>query len=476
MAQPLQNKRIAIIGSGIWGLSLAYFLGKKSADRLHLSVLESSSRPGGMIQSTAIDGFLLENGPNGFLDSNPSTFNLCKALGLESELLPASSSAARNRFLFLNNRLHKLPASLLGMAFSSVLSLSAKMRIIAEPWKTRRCIPAEESIADFFRARVGNEVATTLADAFITGIWGGDPEKLSLPSCFPKWRQMEQEYGSLLRGVRARRIAKLKAARQKGLVIPAGPRMWSLKKGLGQLIENLAKRLPLGVQIRTKVTALQSVPGASGPEWMVFTEGKEKPQRFDQVILACPAQEQSRLLQSLDKPASELLAEITSTPIAVVGLLFPDHQIKQHSVKPDGFGYLTPQRDSRPVLGVQWCSSIFPDHRAPPGHQIWRALVGGPKQASLLDLDDSELAKVVLAELKTVGGWELAPEITRIFRWKRAIPQYTLGHAEVVRKIEARIKNIPGLILAGSTFRGVAINDCVEQAEILAERLCQDMV
>lgn len=428
-----------------------------------------------MIHSTSVDGFLLENGPNGFLDSNPSTLNLCKAIGLESELLPASSSASRNRFLFLNKRLHKLPASLLGMAFSPVLSFSAKMRILAEPWKAKRLIPAEESIADFFRARVGNEVATTLADAFVTGIWGGDPEKLSLPSCFPKWRQMEQEYGSILRGVRARRIAKVRAARQAGLAVPKGPRMWSLKKGMGQLINNLATQLPNGVQINTKVTALQAVAGASGPEWILFTEGNDKPQRFDQVILACPAQEQSRLLRSQDKPASELLAEITCTPIAVVGIIFPDHQIKQHGIQPDGFGYLSPQRDSRPVLGVQWCSSIFPGYRAPPGHQIWRALVGGPKQASLLDLDDRALEKVVLAELKTVGGWEIAPEITKIIRWKRAIPQYTLGHAELVRKIEARVMKIPGLILGGSTFRGVAINDCVEQAEILADRVCQNI-
>jgi len=475
METSAKKTKIAILGAGIWGLSCAYYLQKKAAGKMDLVVLEAGERAGGMIQTFAFSNHRMEAGPNGFLDSNPSTLELCKEVGLEEELLPASVSAARNRFLYLNNRLHKLPSNLLGMAFSPVLSFQGKLRILAEGFRFKRAIPEEESIADFFRARVGEEVASSLGDAFVTGIWGGNFEELSLPSCFPKWRQMEIEHGSILRGLKARRAAKARSASEAGLPKPLPPRMWSLKKGLGQLIDTLAGRLGSSLRTRNKVSALQPLGGQPGTGWLVFHEGNDRPETFDQVILACPAYEQARLLAPLSPALAESLSEIQTTPIAVVALMFPDSQLTGDAVKPDGFGYLTPQRDSRPVLGVQWCSAIFPGDRVPPGWQLWRALVGGRKQKQLLDLDDKALTKVVLNELKTVGNWNLTPESVHIFRWKRAIPQYTLGHTKRVQAIVEAQKCLHGLICAGSSMGGVAINDCVEQSANLAGRLTEGL-
>ena len=475
MRTSVKKPRVGIIGGGIWGLSCAFFLEKKSAGLIDVVVLEGTDRPGGMIQTREFANHRMEMGPNGFLDSNPSTFDLCKELDLQQELLPASASAARNRYLYLKNRLHKLPSNLFGMAFSPVLSIRGKLQILTEGLRTKRAIPEEESIADFFRARVGNEVACSLGDAFVTGIWGGDSEELSLPSCFPKWREMEISHGSILRGLKARRIAKSRVAREAGLAKPPSPRMWSLKKGLGQLIDTLAVHLGSRLRIHQKVSALQPVLGQPRAEWRVFIDGQEKPETFDHVILACPAHEQARLLAPYSPALANTLLEIPTTPIAVIGLLFPESQICGDAVKPDGFGYLTPQKDGRPVMGVQWCSAIFPGHRSPPGWHLWRALVGGPNQSQLLDLNDETLTKVVLAELKTVGNWALNPECVHIFRWKRAIPQYTLGHAKRTQAILEAQKTLPGLNCAGSCMGGVAINDCVEQSAKLAAGLVESL-
>ena len=476
METRLYKPKIAIIGAGIWGLSCAYHLLKKRPEQIDLVVMESNERPGGMIQTVAFSDHFMETGPNGFLDSNPITLELCKELGLEDHLLPASASAARNRYLFLNNRLHKLPSNLLGMAFSPVLSFSSKIRLLTEGVRSKRQIPEEESIADFFRARAGEEVANTVGDAFVTGIWGGNSEELSLPSCFPKWRQMENEYGSILRGFKARRIAKARAAREAGLPKPSPPRMWSLKKGLGQLIETLAARLGPRLKTNTKVSALQPAGDRRETGWLVFQEGEQNPDRFDQVVLACPAHEQARLLAPLSPALSGTLSQIQTSPIAVVGLKFRDNQLSGNCVKPDGFGYLTPQRDCRPILGVQWCSSIFPVHRVPLGWQLWRALVGGPQQKQLLDLGDSALTELVLKELKIVGNWNISPESVHIYRWRKAIPQYTLGHSKKIQAIMDAQKKLPGMNCAGSSFGGVAINDCVEQSAAFSKRLTEGLV
>lgn len=466
-----KKPRVAIVGAGIWGLSCAYFLQKKSAGQIDVVVLESSERPGGMIQTKEFPNHRMELGPNGFLDSNPSTLELCKDLGLQEDLLPASATAARNRYLYLKNRLHKLPSNLFGMAFSPVLSIRGKLQILTEGLRTKRNIPEEESIADFFRARVGNEVASSLGDAFVTGIWGGNSEELSLPSCFPKWREMEIAHGSILRGLKARRIAGSKAAREAGLAKPPAPRMWSLKNGLGQLTDTLAVRLGSRLRTHQQVSALRPVGGQPEGGWEIVIDGQGNPETFDHIILACPAHVQARLLAPHSTRLANNLLEIPTTPIAVVGLLFPESQICGDAIKPDGFGYLTPQKDGRPVMGVQWCSAIFPGRRSPPGWHLWRALVGGPKQGHLLDQDDEALTRLVLDELKTVGNWTIHPEWVHIFRWKRAIPQYTLGHAKRIDAILETQKTLPGLNCAGSLMGGVAINDCVEQSAKLADNL-----
>lgn len=469
-----QSDEICIVGAGIWGLCLAHFLKNNPNPSQTVCIYEASQRSGGVIDSIPLGDGILETGPNGFLDSNPATINLCKEIGLGEELVRASSSAARSRFLYLRGQLHKLPSSFIGMAFSPVLSFSAKLRILKEYWQTRRLIPEDESIADFFRAHFGDEIANTLANAFVTGIWGGDAEQLSLPSCFPAWRQIEQETGSLLRGIRARRIAKIKTARQNGDPLPSLPTMWSLKNGLGELIKTLEKKLGPHLQRGAKVNSIELRQFGDNRKWLVHLDNGSPPRQFSRLILACPAHEQAKLLKPIHPKLASELEGITSSPIAVVGMLFSETQLTESPIKADGFGYLTPERDGRPILGVQWCSSIFPGIRAPKGRHLWRALVGGPKHGNLLGLDDDRLLRVVLDELKSVGNWKITPEIVKIIRWKNAIPQYALGHSVKVNVIQQYAKELPGLTIGGSCMKGVAINVCVEQAGLLAQNIIQE--
>jgi len=464
---PNSLQKIAIIGGGIWGLHLAYRIKNYTTPVIYPVVFEAKKNPGGVISTRQVGGCLMESGPNGFLDSNPITFNLCKTLGLVNELLPASESSKRNRFLFHKNQLFQLPSSIWGMASTSVISWQAKWRIITESFLSRRNIPDDESISDFFRARFGNEIAEGLADAFVTGIWAGDPELLSLPSCFPRWRAFESEFGSLLRGLRIRKKKLAVRSAKLGLPPPNSPQMWSLNNGLGDLIDCLRYNLRDSLRVSSRVSSLRPVNKSGSTFWELKIEDGSI-ELFDQVVLACPSWEQAKIVKSFDPNLSGALGSIPYTSIAVVALSFNSSSIKDVKFPLNGFGYLTPQRDGRPILGVQWCSSIFPNRRSGVGTSLWRALVGGPGREDLLELSDNQLSKLVLNELATVGGWNISPINLEIFRWPKAIPQYMVGHKLVVEKAVKLSRAWPGLHIGGSALQGVALNDCVEQSGKLA--------
>src|SRR6266542_4236155 len=232
--------RVVIVGGGISGLALAYRL-EQLAPAAEVTVLERSDRLGGTVGTIERDGFRVELGPNGFLDNNPSTRTLCGDLGLGDRLIPASESAGRNRFLFLRGRLHKLPTGLLSFLTSGVLSWRGKFALLTERFRRPRPDLADESIDAFVRRRTNDEVADTLADAFVTGIHAGDPALLSLRAAFPRLAELEREYGSLLRGMAAaakKRRAEAQARGEKR----RGIQTWSFREGLGLLIESLGQR------------------------------------------------------------------------------------------------------------------------------------------------------------------------------------------------------------------------------------------
>jgi oxygen-dependent protoporphyrinogen oxidase len=365
--------------------------------------------------------------------------------------------------LFLDGRLRAVPSSLGSFLTSSLLSWRGKFDLLREKYRKRPAdVPADESVAAFARRRVGDEVARVLADAAVTGIHAGDPELLSVGAAFPRVVQFEREHGSVSRGMRAATRERRLAAKARGE--PSHPpQLWSFREGLGVLVDALRERL--GNSLVTGVAA-QRVD-RTGNAWVVRGEGRES-WDADAVVLTAPAHEQATVVADLD---SQLAAEMQAIPynrVVVVAVGYRKADLPARM--PDGFGYIAPQNTRRDVLGVQWCTSIFPE-RAPDGMVLWRALCGGWHRAELIDWPDDRLVNAVREELRLAMGVAAAPAFVEIVRLPAAIPQYMIGHLDRVRRIEARVATYPGLFVGGNAYHGVAMNDCTEQAMVLADRV-----
>ena len=458
--------RVVIVGGGISGLALAYRLEQRASDA-EVILLEERSHLGGTIGTEQRDGFRVEIGPNGFLDNKPFALELCRELGLGERLLAASDAARRNRYLLLDGRLHLLPNSLPSFLTTDVLSWRTRFLLLAERFRPRQRGRGDESIDSFVRRRVGREMAETLADAFVTGIYAGDPKLLSIQAAIPRLAELEREHGSVLRGMAIRARRRRAEAASRGEPPPPSGRMWSFREGMSLLIDTLGSRLrfpPLtGVRVQT-ARRLES------DGWRVQSEGREG-WDAEAVVLACPAHQQAAILAEEDADLAAIIDAIPYNHVSVVAMGYRAADVPDSL---DGFGYLSPQRQRRDVLGAQWCSSIFPE-RAPPGMVLLRAMCGGWNRPEMLDWDDDRLLGAVRGELRQAMRIQASPVFHHIIRWRRAIPQYHLGHLERVARIEGRLSRHPGLFLGGNAYRGVALNDCVEQAGLLADRVAHHL-
>lgn len=456
---------VVIVGGGLTGLSVAFRLRQRHPE-VTVTVLEPRDRPGGNIGTEDHGGFRVERGPNGFLDRTPSVPNLVRDLGLADRLLSASEGSRKNRYLFLDGRLRKLPRGPLGLVFSPLLSLRGKWQLLTEAWRKKPDdVPGDESVAEFVTRRAGKQAADVFADALVTGIQAGDPNQLSVAAAFPRLPVMEQQAGSVVRGFMRAAKQRKREAKARGEPAPGPQRMWSFREGLQVLVDQLAASL--GPAVKCNVTARSVSESASMTPWKVYGDRAGAAWSADAVVLACPAYEQAAILQEINPALADLTAEIPYNRIAVVALGYRESDCP---VKPDGFGYIAPQRTRRDVLGVQWCSAIFPD-RAPAGCVLWRALCGGVSRDDVFDWDDETLSRAVHAEMKLAMGVKGEPVFRRIVRWPRAIPQYNVGHLDRVARIEAAVAEHPGLFLTGNAYRGVAMGDCAEQGEVMAERV-----
>lgn len=459
--------RVVIVGAGISGLTLAYRLGQR-LPFAEITVLEQRDRPGGTMWTERREGFQIEAGPNGFLDNKPSTLALCHDLGLGNRLLPASEAAERNRYLFLDGRLRRLPSTLRSFLFSDLLSWRGKWSILGEHFRPPRAEQTDESIDAFVRRRAGSEAALVLADALVTGIHAGDPTLLSVRAAFPRLAALEMEHGSVLKGLAATARRRRAEAAARGEPYRRGSKMWSFREGLRVAIETLCERLPSKPLLGVAVGRIQRAAGTDTQEtaWTIYGEGQDR-WLADAVVLACPAPQQAAIVADLDEELARTIEAIPYNQLAVVAI---GYRASQVPMALDGFGFIVPQRTKRDLLGVQWCSSIFPE-RAPPGILLLRAMCGGWNRPEVVDWDDARLLQAVRTELRLAMGIGTEPIFHHIIRWERAIPQYHLGHLERVAWIEERVARYPGLFVGGNAYHGVALNDCTEQADVLAEQI-----
>jgi oxygen-dependent protoporphyrinogen oxidase len=454
-------KKVAVVGGGISGLATAYEIDKRlraSGGHYELRLFEAEARVGGKIGAARRDGFVCEAGPNGFLDSKPSTLNLCRELGIENQLLRSSDAAAR-RFIFSRGQLHQLPGSPLAFFRSRLLSLPARLRIVGELWAPVSPPGSDPTVAEFGRRRLGRQAAARLLDPMVAGVFAGDPERLSLGSCFPRIAELERDHKSLIRALLA---LQLKRGRRSGGG-PAGPggTLTSFAGGMSVLPDTLAQTLADRVTCRAPLTGVER--HAQG--YRLSLGADRQTYDCDAAVLALQAADAVAPLQSLDAELAGVLEQFEYAPVAVVGLGFEQAALQ---TRLDGFGFLVPGEERRRILGSLWTSSIFA-HRAPDGCVLLRTLIGGARKPELALLPEAQLVELARAELSQILGISAQPVFVQVFQWPRAICQYTVGHRERLERVEARLSALPGLFLTGNSYRGVALNDCTQNAVQVAD-------
>ncbi len=461
---------VLVIGAGISGLAAAYALHQRGA---RVVVVEARAEVGGSIRSEVTpEGFVVENGPNTVVNRDPAIWQQLSTLGIEAERLTADRSSGK-RYIVLNGKPTLIPTSPPALIKSDLLSPIAKLRMLAEPLIPPACTP-DESVAAFFTRRIGREPMQHLIDPFVSGIYAGDPQALSVQATFPTLWEAEQQHGSILRGMLAKAFtAKPTKAPPPTNGDPAQPTpkreksvMFSFRKGLATWPRALAQALG-SERVWLNAPVQRLYPAAQGWEATVLREQQPVTVTAAQVVLAAPAHVLAGLVAVFDREASRALAAMPGYPLSVVHLGYRREDVSDPL---DGFGVLCPARERRNVLGILYPSSLFTG-RAPAGTVLTTTFVGGARMPHLAEDDDAALVDLVRREHAALIGAHGEPIFVRIARWERAIPQYVAGHAArlaVLRESETRY---PGLYYLGNYRDGVSVEKCWHKGTALGATL-----
>jgi oxygen-dependent protoporphyrinogen oxidase len=471
--------RIAIIGGGIAGLATAYELelARRSGMDADYELFEANARFGGVISSAVVDGTVIEHGPDSFLTEKPAAAELCRELGLESQLI-GSDDAQRKTFILVRNRLVPLPdglmflvpTKLLATALTSLFGLPTKIRMGLELLHPPRPHTGDESVAELVRRHYGQEAVDRLADPLLSGIYGGDSEQLSAQSVLPRLVELEAKYGSLTRGmlagIKARKEAAARAAAEDPddaeKVSAPRPLFTTLRLGLQQLVDALLARLDGSrLHLLSPVAAVER----SGDCWVVQSLSGEE--RFDAVVVATPAWAAAEFLAPVDRALSEELGDIPFSSSVTLNLVFDGAELDP---LPEGFGFLIPAVERRAMLACTFLHRKFPGRTA-PGKSVLRAFLGGAHNAALLEESDEALARLVRRELFEILRISAVPELIEVQRWPRAMAQYSVGHQERQQRIKLRLASLPGLHLVGNAYDGIGISDCIRLGRTAARQL-----
>jgi oxygen-dependent protoporphyrinogen oxidase len=482
----VEGKRVVVIGGGIAGLSAAHRL-KKLLPGVELRLVEGDKRLGGKIATDRVDGFVVEGGPDTFISYKPAGIALCRELGLE-ERLNGTNTRVHGSSVMRKGRLHKMPEGLTGlipskfgpMATTALISPLGKLRMGLDLFVPPRRDEADETLAEFVRRRLGNELYERLIEPLMSGIYAGDGEELSLGATFPQLRQSELENGSLVMGMlrtkRKNAKAKKEAAAKRaalGADAPAAetrktwPAFVTPELGLAEIVEALeetftAEELLLGV----KAAKLER----RGATWAV-TLADGRVLEADAVVMAAPAHGAAPLLSGLDPEMAAAMAAIPHASTATLSIAYREADLPRPL---DSFGYVIPKKEGRSILAATFTSTKFP-HRAPPGFVLIRAFIGRAGNDAGIELPEDRLLSMVQDELREVLGITAAPLFHRSYRWPLAMPQYTRGHLARLAVIEAGAAKLPGLAVAGNAYRGIGLPDCIASGEAAAKKIADHL-
>ena len=475
---------VVIVGGGISGLSSAFFMmeeAKKHSIAIRCTVVERDARWGGKILTNRLPTLLIEGGPDSFLTSKPWAMDLCRTLGLEDQLI--STVVGNNRtFSLSRGALRELPQGLLAfrpqridtLVSGGLLSWVGLLRMGAERyWPKSSRGQTEETLGSFFRRRFGTAAFDYLIEPLVAGIYAGDADELSLEATFPRFKELEQEYGSVIKGMR---VAQAKAKAKVG-VSPkpsssASSLFVTLRNGLGTLTETLIQRLTgEGVHLMTGCGCREVQPSLQNKEKFSVLLDNETSLDADAVILATPAFRTAQMICHLEPQVASLLEDIPYTSTATISLAYPKEAVESRI---QGYGFVVPRKEKRPLLACTWTSLKW-TNRSQKGEILIRCYVGGRGREDILECEDAQLVDVVRQELQSIIGLDSPPNYTEVHRWVRGMPQYVVGHQARVAKIEDLLSSRPTLRICGAGLYGIGIPDCIREGNRVAESLVRSI-
>lgn len=465
-----------IVGGGISGLSSAVHLielSQKKNSPIELLLLESSPKLGGVISSLKTDDCLLETGPDAIFTEKPHGIDFCKKIGLENELIGTNPNC-RSSFIAMNNKLFPVPegfyllapAKIFPLITTSIFTWRGKLRALCELFIPAKKDVQDESLASFVRRRLGKEVLERMAQPMVAGIYSADPEELSLQATFPRFLEWEKMYGSVIRGLWSVRKKSNRASTR-------GPRyelFVSFKQGMQSLIDKITTAIPKeSVRLGAKVKEIVS---DSGAEQRYKIRGENFAISADAVCLATPAYQSAKMVKLLDKNLSLELEKISYASGITVNLIYKKEDI---AFSLNGFGFVVPAIEKKTISGCTFGSVKFLG-RAPKDKVILRAFIGGKQCENMTRSEDKEIESLIKKDLKEILGLEAEPYFSQVHRHPYSLPQYCVGHLEIVKKIEEHLQHFPGLAFAGNGYYGTGIPDCIHSSELAAEKLLNSLL
>jgi oxygen-dependent protoporphyrinogen oxidase len=446
---------VIVVGAGISGLATAFGLQQRGYS---VCVIETATRAGGVIGSRRRDGALFETGANSTLDSTPLINALLSDLGIAGERINANALASM-RFIVRGGHLEPLPRSPATLLTTPILSFGAKLRLLREPFIAPAAAGVEESIAAFARRRLGDEVADYAIDPFVAGIYAGDPDEISVAAAFPRLFSLEQRHGSLVKGLfQDARQRKPDAEQEKPIAAS-----FSFRGGMQTLTDALARAVPkteVGIRIDRVARNADGTLRVEG-----IHAGAPVTKGARAVVIAAPAYAAAPMIAELAPKAHRTLASVQYAPIAIIASVYRRSDVA-HSLA--GFGFLVPKKEQRQILGSLFSSSMFAG-RAPDGTVLLTSFAGGRRDPAMMTRSDEAIMQTVHDELASLVGAAAKPLWQEVVRWPQAIPQYTIGHLDRLRDVEAAEIALPGLHFCANYRGGVSVGDCIKSAHAMAD-------
>ena len=459
-----KNKSITILGAGISGLAAAYWLQKEGYE---IQILESRNEPGGAMQTESENSFLIDFGPNSGLETTPLIRQLVEEIGFNDEMIYASE-ISNKRFILRDNQLHILPTGLSPFLRTKLFSVQGKLRLFGEPFIGKSEDGYYQSIAQFVKRRLGQEFLDYAIDPFVSGVFAGDPHRLSVKSAFPKLYRLEEIYGGLVKGmIKGARERKKRAEESK-----QSAKMFSFVDGMQSFPKAIAARLKNNILFNCTVKNVELISMSNESKWKVSYENNGGIHDFssDYILSTVPAYTTADILGRLDPGLADHLKEIYYPPVMVLYIGFYKKDIGRPL---DGFGFLIPSKEKKNFLGAIWSSTIFPN-RCDDDKAAFTLFVGGARSPNLFDTEKEILIDNALKEFKQIMHIKAEPIITKERMWQRAIPQYNLGYIEHENYFDKFEKENPGIFLSGNYRGGISVGDCVKNSESVFKRIIEN--